>query len=393
MKLVLLAAASVSAAVSALLLFAGTAAADPATFTVGSSKLTVTKTTEGQSASASITNLTTAPVTVSLAPATPDGGCSITAAPTQIAAATSVSVSFTFPATCSIPATGRDLLLRVGDAQAPIPAILDTALPLAWAELVWFLWALVGGVVLMMATFRHWAWCGYDDVKGVKDGEPSATDEEVTPPAAPAASPSPKGVDRPLPGLPNTWSFKDSWASVITLVTALFSGLFGASEVLKAIVGGADTTTPLATISVAGAIALGLVGLSTLLLQGLRTRAGENTVIGLLVASVVTLCATGGQLGVIVSVALNFTFPPVVHWGLLVAGIVAAIVLALYACRSTLYNLRFGKVSASTPPAAPTVLIKIDGDTATPQIHPVPDLPGAAHSSPAGLDYSRAALL
>jgi hypothetical protein len=148
------------------------------------------------------------------------------------------------------------------------------------------------------------------------------------------------GPFHPLPGLGSSWSFKESWASNATVIAAVFTGLFGATEVTKTILGD-DSKAVLALVAVAVAASVGLAGIAPMLLQSWRrTWSGEVTPLGVMLASVVTLTATGGELGLIADVV--YDTKTVAPEAVLGTGILGGVLLLFYAVAATLQNLETG---------------------------------------------------
>lgn len=168
-----------------------------------------------------------------------------------------------------------------------------------------------------------------------------------------------------LPGLDATWKFSDSWAANATVVTAAFSGVFGAKEVTNALLGESEATTLLSVALVSAALALGLVGVSPMLLQGLRKRLeAEEGVVGaavkaippglyvtargLVFAAFFTLTATVGQLATLLFGLSETDFGSETVIGSV--GAIAGFLIFWYAYKATKQNLTTG---AAPPPADP----------------------------------------
>jgi len=186
-----------------------------------------------------------------------------------------------------------------------------------------------------------------------------------------------------LPGLSATWKFADSWAANATVVTALFTGLFGTEKVTIAILGEEGSTDLLALALVSAAISVGLAGLSPMVLQMLRKRfdrqgpvppkppAGSRvqdlnlkhiagptpanwyvTPWGLIAAAVLTLAATVGQLASILYGLLQTDFAE--DWILIVVGLVGLALLGGYAWTNTQQNLTIGATLAAPEEKGPS---------------------------------------
>ncbi|MEE1755797.1 hypothetical protein [Streptomyces sp. SP18CS02] len=154
------------------------------------------------------------------------------------------------------------------------------------------------------------------------------------------------------------WSFKDSWASNVTVVAAGFSGVFGATGVLNAL--GDSGGAVLSLVTVAGAISLGLTGAAPLLVQFTR-RNGFVTPLGLGLGALVTLSATGGQLAVIVGGARSLDLGGFEDRGLTLLGVAGAVLLLGYAGQSLRQNLVIGATDPSVL-ASPAAMRRLSAD-------------------------------
>jgi hypothetical protein len=97
-------------------------------------------------------------------------------------------------------------------------------------------------------------------------------------------------VDR----VPSSWSFKDSWVSNISVFGSVFVAIFGAKDVLKAVLGD-DTDVLTARLVITAAISGLFVGVAPLVLK-VFGKTDAPTVGGLLVGSAVTLVGVAGQI-------------------------------------------------------------------------------------------------
>lgn len=98
----------------------------------------------------------------------------------------------------------------------------------------------------------------------------------------------------PVAGLPSGWTFKDSWASNLSVGATVFVALFGSKDVLDAIFGKTPEGTT-ARLLIAGAIAALFVGLAPLVLKTIG-KSTVPTVGGLLAAAFFTLVGVIGQI-------------------------------------------------------------------------------------------------
>jgi hypothetical protein len=176
-----------------------------------------------------------------------------------------------------------------------------------------------------------------------------------------------------LPGLAASWKFSDSWAANVTVITAIFTGLFGADKVATELLGSEAAKSVLAIAIVSAAISVGLTGTGPMLLQALRGEFAERppnmdgagkpttvatppgfyiTPVGLLSAAVVTLTATSGQLATILIAVLETDFGD--DKILVAIGIVAGMTLLGYAVATTRQTLTVGAtLGKPSPPVRP----------------------------------------
>ncbi|TDC92169.1 hypothetical protein E1161_14620 [Saccharopolyspora aridisoli] len=125
--------------------------------------------------------------------------------------------------------------------------------------------------------------------------------------------------------LPKGWDFKEYWASNLTLVTAVFTGLF--TDKLEILT---TNTTVLPVVMVTNGVAVGLLGAAPLVLTIARTPEGETRIAGWLVASILALGAAGTQLGVLVWCADRHLDLGDAQWILRPLGALAVVLLVAY---------------------------------------------------------------
>ena len=137
---------------------------------------------------------------------------------------------------------------------------------------------------------------------------------------------------QPLPHLEDGWSFKESWVSNVTVGGSLLTGVLGTSSVVTAFLGkNADSAVALATVG--AAIAVAMVAAGSIVLQAGKTTKGEFTVVGVLLASVVTLSAALGELWVVYQSGKDLPLGDVANYLIWFIGFAVALLL-LYAVRS-----------------------------------------------------------
>ncbi len=272
-------------------------------------------------------------------------GCSIDPADgASLRAHRQQEVTLTFSAACRPDrAEGTDFTVTAGDATFDLHAKPASPASPPWRMLAW-LYA-VALVVSAACTWLVWA----------------------TWKLAHTATPPPHGWRERLPGLTSTWKFTDSWATNVTAVTALFTGLFGAQDVVTSIVGdGTKTLLPLTLV--AGALSIGLAGLSPMLLQAWRERLDDPssvylyTVRGLLAAGALTLTAALGQLFTVLYAVYHAGYWD--WWVPWVGGIAVAVVVLWYAWRTLMQTLDVGFATPTPDRDAPEFAPRIQPRTA-----------------------------
>jgi hypothetical protein len=139
-----------------------------------------------------------------------------------------------------------------------------------------------------------------------------------------------------LPGILKDWSFTDSYVSNLGLAAALFTGIFGSTDVLSSIFG-EDSVAPKSVALVATAVSAALVGSGPLFLILFQCPDMTQTVRGVLIASTVALAGNLGLIGV-----LGFGLQAVVNLWFAVAAVAVALFVLVYAFISMGTTLRKG---------------------------------------------------
>lgn len=265
---------TLAVSVGAVLTLATPALGDPAAVTVGASEVELEPADGGGgTASISLTNVTNETIAVTARPQTAaPPQCAVTLDKGgQLKAARTTMLKATIASACGT-IEGAFALEILPAAGTPLPV---TAKPAAekpdWDAIVWFLYCTGIALLLLLGVYVVWL---------MKNGDFMWPWE-------------------PLPYLNDTWSFKDSWVSNVTVVGGLLAGIFGSSDVVKAILGkNADEAVALATIG--GAISIALIGAAGVLALALKTLSGGKfTAAGVLLGSTIALGAAGGQLVVV----------------------------------------------------------------------------------------------
>ncbi|GAB2679325.1 hypothetical protein [Thalassiella azotivora] len=154
-----------------------------------------------------------------------------------------------------------------------------------------------------------------------------------------------------LPGIAKDWSFADSWATSAGLATALFTGVFAATDPL-ALVLGTESSRVQSTVVVASAAAAALTAAAPLLLvigkRRYATRHGgvarHHTVAGVLAASLVVVAAGSG---------LIVTVATLLPGGWVTAVATAAVaLLVVYSWKSIPQTLALGRYGEGVTTAA-----------------------------------------
>jgi hypothetical protein len=255
------------------------------------------------------TNLTDGQLTLSPHAGSAAGrGCRLTADKNPLAPAQHGAVTVTVPAACKIDPE-RGLAFRVAVAGAEKPASFAVAAaPRPANEPDWrALWAfpIALALLVVVAVVLIIVWDG---------GQ--------------------------LKYLEATWSFKDSWASNVTVAAGLFTGIFGSSDVVKALLGGdADQSIALATVGAAAALAF--IGAGPILLLATKQN-GAITTAGLVFASAITLTGAYGELWTVYASGRKLDLG---GWEDRLAYLTAAaaVLLAWYAFRALAETVHHGK--------------------------------------------------
>jgi hypothetical protein len=268
-----------------LFLAVSSALADTATVTLGKTPVDF-KPADGGGGTASITltNLTDDPkdIIVTAAPASADADCKVDLDQGgRLPKQQSVTFKATATEKCGKVENEFGIVLTAGGKSLPkvTAKVEDTKKPDWNALWLGFVGALVVAAFLMTVTWKR---AKGDVTAGLSKGK--------------VENPSWRS---PLPYLKDTWSFKDSWASNVTLVAGLLAGVFGSSSVLKGVLGD-KTEESLTLATIGGAVSAGLIGLAGVVAIGCKTMEdGKFTPRGVLIGSAVALGAAGGQIVVV----------------------------------------------------------------------------------------------
>jgi hypothetical protein len=301
-----------------------TAAATPAAYVLVSPDATLT---EGDSPTTSYTLINLTDQSAILTSTTAEAGphCKVTPDPQVLPAHQQQQVVLTLH-DCDLSA-GKSvgIVLKAGDTSFPVTAKPEAAPHPVWSTLQVFLWTPLVGLVAVLAGFGWF--------RGWPGPVPKAKSEVW--------------FTAPLPQLGANWSFKDSWASNVTLVSAVFTGLFGTSDLLKSITGG-EAPSAFAVITLASAIGLALIGVAPLVLQTLRDGESQVLVCGLLISGAIAVGASGG-LVIAIARSVSSLVTGTAQVAVTVGAVIGCVLLLAYAATSVRQNL----ITGLTPPPKP----------------------------------------
>lgn len=329
----------------------------------------------GWTANLGFTNLTDRPITLAVVSAAPAAGCELTLDEPQLSAAAHSDVKVTVPAGCN---TTEQRVAFTLTAEPPSSSSFEVSAAPAetddqvdWDQLLVFPITFVllsFGSLLLFGLWKPPAPGADADTQTAAGCSPGPTaksqatstgDQPVPPPAQ--ATPSKPGLKGSLEYLGSTYSFKDSWASNVTAAGALLTGIFGSSDVVKAAIGeDADSSIALATIG--AAVALAFIAAGPIVPLAMKSKDNKNlSVIGLLLASVVTLTGAVGQLYIMYRTGEALELGWLNDW-LFIPTIAAFLLLGMYAVRTLIATLNEGVIKPAKVPSdaveAATLIVK-----------------------------------
>lgn len=373
--------AALAATLAAALAAAPSAHAESATFVVTDAAPALAEADEGWTADLAIDNLTTEPLSFTAAVVGAEG-CVATADPAEIPARTGGTVTVTLKGTCGAETSPPLFDLagsgRAGGVGAQALRITPKRPPAAspnWNNLLAFPIAFAGAALLGIALLLRWS---------IRHRVPYAVLARGADPELSLGKVGgwARGVrlaaGGELPHLPAAFSLKDSWASNVTAIGAVLTGIFGSAEVVKAITDkGTESAIGLATVG--AAIALALVTAAPVVMVAMKRRprpedvghasiwAGLNrlrpkgkpkgdgvagapigakpvlTVYGVVCAAVLTLTGAAGELFVITQVGASLDLGKVGDVLVYLAGAIACLLLVVYAARAAWETLEDGQ--------------------------------------------------
>lgn len=241
----------------------------------------------------------------------------------------------------AVGTTTVDLTFSIAQPTDPEPSSL------------WF-FALAGllGLVAVVPPYAFWKASprGNPD-RSLPSSEPVREQKKLSRIWASLSQPGEHHLGSTLPGITTDWSFTDTWASNAGLATALFTGLFAATDPLE-IVLGTESSQAQSTIVIASALAAGLIAAAPLLLVICKRRfekdggvARHNTIVGVLAAAWVVITAGTGVV-LSAAAALDLPWP----WGLAAA---VCLLLLVYSWKSIPQTLAMGSFPAADDAQGP----------------------------------------
>jgi hypothetical protein len=319
-----------------------------------------------------LTNLTDSAATLNATPTQTARGCQLSLKPAMLPAAEGASVEVSVPAACEIPKTGFsfDVVAKTptGGEQAALPVITKPASEKASANWkVLYVYPAMIAVLLAAALVL---------LLRARFG----------------------GLKRPLKTrlehLPDAWTFKDSWASNVTVAGALLTGVLGTSDVVKTFLGEkADAALAVATVGAAISAALvGAAGIVAIAFRG-KKQAGKYffTVGGLYAAVTVAMIGAFGELVVVADSASRFDMKGVEDWVWPIFAL-AGLLLAFYALRSVPQTIDVGMTSLTKKKTKKTTTSHKRGKTGAGKAPPKEEpeavgeaAPHASHPPPASV--------
>jgi hypothetical protein len=315
----------------AMLAAAGAAASAPPTPAIGTLDASTIRLVDdgngGFNADVGITNITQSRLTVDASVARCAQPIAVAGVPPAAHAVVTVHV----PSSCRAEeGTLIHLSLHAGGARQSASVTANKAAapssPVRWWALIAFLVAFFAGLLLVGAVYGYWRTHGPPD-------------------------PTKTGLGTPLQGLTGTWSFSDSIASSLTGSVGLVAVVLGSSDFLKAVLG-PHAEAAIAVSTIAGAIALALVGTAGVVVLTLKDRSGEVTIVGLLAGTIVGLAAAGGQVWAVALLLTDLTLGRVAQAIVWLSTLAVSGLLIGYTWRSLETFLDEGTKAADPPPDA-----------------------------------------
>ncbi len=221
--------------------------------------------------------------------------CPLTVSPSTLPPYRTTTVKIATKQGCEISDGGEAVVLAFGDSADTLEvAVTEDATEAVGLStlLPWFGWAAGASVaallILYLSVIRPRT---YHKSQGGKLAYQAKTKDgiEVWEPVTAELT-----LGTEVTGAPSGWTFKDSWASNLSVGTTVFIALFGSEDILSALFGDAPEET-LSRLLIVGAVAGLLVGLAPLVIKTMGSTT-EPTVGGLLAGALFTLTGVLGQI-------------------------------------------------------------------------------------------------
>ncbi|HWM62657.1 MAG TPA: hypothetical protein VNP96_01555 [Solirubrobacterales bacterium] len=310
---------------------AATALAAPAQVTIDTREVDLAKSGDDWTASIGLTNLTDREIVFEVPPVGDGGNCDPTLDNEgKLPDSEHKAFTVTIPSTCDVDEEkGIEFRVEGTTSGTEVAAAFDvTAGPEPeedpeWSALRAFLYVLIGLAVIAIMV---------------------------------VAGKARKRVAAPLKYLGDSWSFKESWVSSVTVLGGLLTGIFGSSEVVKAILG-EDAESAVALATVGAAIAVAMIAAAPLILEATKVRDDGSretyfSLGGLVAASVVTLAAAAGELWVVYRSGTHLDLGGFEDL-LVIFLVLGLLLLAAYAVTAIPRTIRLGTTKPVEPPKPP----------------------------------------
>jgi hypothetical protein len=246
---------------------------------------------------------------------TDDPGCAVDPEPDAVESGRSVAITLTLDSGCTVDG-GANIELRLTPDVQPstyvvkaVPAPAPTGTEIEWSILGWS--ALIALGVGLLAV-------------GVVGGPIFWHN--------PKSRPEKLGLTTKLTSLGTNWSFTDNWVNTVTAGSGLLFTLLATSSLLEAVLGSAPKAG-LTLMAVTGAIAAVLVGISPILVKVLGDDVAIPTIGGTLLAALVTLIGSIGQITVVTWQAADLV-TSWVSYPIGVLGVLVGATVFFYAIRA-----------------------------------------------------------
>lgn len=169
-------------------------------------------------------------------------------------------------------------------------------------------------------------------------------------PWRPFPEPATFGLRSEVEGLEAGWSFKDSWASNLTVATAAFAALFSSTDSLKALLG-EEPEAALGVMTVSGLVGAVVIAVASTVAKLVGPSTSKVTAGGLVVSTALVVLAAGLQTFTVGLTTLELVDGSWLDFMVVLGMVAVAGVLVVYAGAATRSTLMAG----APDPALPTV--------------------------------------